>query len=146
MSAEIIDGKALSASLRGKITERAERFEKTYGRKVGLAVIKVGANPASEVYVRNKIKACADTGIRSFSYDLPEETEEGDIISLGPPAQCRRERGRYTRAASAARRDKRKARACGNRARKGRRRFSRRKRGRDLCSVCPAPSRARLPA
>lgn len=82
MSAEIIDGKALSASLRGKIAERAERFEKTYGRKVGLAVIKVGANPASEVYVRNKIKACADTGIRSFSYDLPEETEEGDIISL----------------------------------------------------------------
>lgn len=82
MSAEIIDGKALSASLRGKITERAERFKKTYGRKVGLAVIKVGANPASEVYVRNKIKACADTGIRSFSYDLPEETEEGDIISL----------------------------------------------------------------
>ena len=82
MSAEIINGKALSASLRGKITERAERFEKASGRKVGLAVIKVGANPASEVYVRNKIKACADTGIRSFSYDLPEEAEEGDIISL----------------------------------------------------------------
>ena len=82
MSAKIIDGKALSASIREQMKGEAERFENTYGRKVGLAVIKVGANPASEVYVRNKIKACEEVGVKSFSYNLPEETAEADIIDL----------------------------------------------------------------
>ncbi|MBQ7227938.1 MAG: bifunctional methylenetetrahydrofolate dehydrogenase/methenyltetrahydrofolate cyclohydrolase FolD [Clostridia bacterium] len=82
MSAKIIDGKALSASIREQMKGEAERFENTYGRKVGLAVIKVGANPASEVYVRNKIKACEEVGVKSFSYNLPEETAEADIIDI----------------------------------------------------------------
>ena len=56
--AEIIDGKALSAALKEDIAVEAKKFEDTYDRKVGLAVVKVGNNPASEVYVRNKIIAC----------------------------------------------------------------------------------------
>ncbi|MBR6788322.1 MAG: bifunctional methylenetetrahydrofolate dehydrogenase/methenyltetrahydrofolate cyclohydrolase FolD [Clostridia bacterium] len=82
MPAKIIDGKALSLSIREQMKSEAERFETTFGRKVGLAVIKVGANPASEVYVRNKIKACEDVGVRSFSYNLPEEIAESDVMDL----------------------------------------------------------------
>lgn len=61
---------------------RAAEFEKRYGRKIGLAVVKVGNDPASEVYVRNKIKACAEVGLKSFSYDLPEDTPEAALIEL----------------------------------------------------------------
>lgn len=82
MSAEIIDGKALSASIKAELKTEAEKFECAYGRKVGLAVVKVGDNPASEVYVRNKIKACEETGIKSLSFNLPKETPESEIISL----------------------------------------------------------------
>lgn len=82
MSAERIDGKAISLSLRESMKPRAAEFEKRYGRKIGLAVVKVGNNPASEVYVRNKIKACAEVGLKSFSYDLPEDTPEAALIEL----------------------------------------------------------------
>lgn len=82
MSAQIIDGKALSLSIKESLKGEAAKFEQTYGRKVGLAVIKVGANPASEVYVRNKIKACEEVGVKSFSYNLPEDTQEGALIEL----------------------------------------------------------------
>lgn len=80
--AEIIDGKALSAALKEKIAVDAKKFEDTYGRKVGLAVVKVGNNPASEVYVRNKIIACEKVGVRSFSHNLPEDEKEADLLSL----------------------------------------------------------------
>ena len=82
MSAERIDGKAISLSLRESMKPRAAEFEKRYGRKIGLAVVKVGNDPASEVYVRNKIKACAEVGLKSFSYDLPEDTPEAALIKL----------------------------------------------------------------
>lgn len=82
MSAKIIDGKALSLSIRESLKTEAARFESKYGRKVGLAVIKAGNNPASEVYVRNKIKACEDVGVKSFSYNLPEETGEAELSEL----------------------------------------------------------------
>lgn len=82
MSAERIDGKAISLSLRESMKPRVAEFEKRYGRKIGLAVVKVGNNPASEVYVRNKIKACAEVGLKSFSYDLPEDTPEAALIEL----------------------------------------------------------------
>ena len=80
--AEIIDGKALSASIRENIAAEAKRFESEYGRKVGLAVVKIGNNPASEVYVRNKIIACEKTGVRSFSHDLPESVGEDEVLAL----------------------------------------------------------------
>ncbi len=82
MSAKIIDGKALSLSVRENLKFEAARFEKKYGRKVGLAVIKVGDNPASEVYVRNKIKACEDVGVKSFSYNLPGSASESELSEL----------------------------------------------------------------
>ena len=80
--AEIIDGKALSASIREDIAAEAKRFESEYGRKIGLAVVKIGNNPASEVYVRNKIIACEKTGVRSFSHDLPESVGEDEVLAL----------------------------------------------------------------
>ena len=79
---KIIDGKAISASVRKTLIGRAADFEKKYGRKVGLAVVKVGANPASEVYVRNKILACEEVGVKSFSYNLPEEVSERELLEL----------------------------------------------------------------
>lgn len=80
--ATIIDGKALSAKIKEDIRVRALEFESKFARKVGLAVIKVGNNPASEVYVRNKILACEATGIKSFSYNLPESALEEDVLAL----------------------------------------------------------------
>ena len=66
--AEIIDGKAVAAEIKQKIKERAERFLALRGRRVGLAVVKVGEDPASAVYVRNKIKACEQCGIASSAF------------------------------------------------------------------------------
>ena len=60
----VIDGKALAAKLRGQIRERAEAFRAERGFEIGLAVVLVGEDPASQVYVRNKIKACEEAGIR----------------------------------------------------------------------------------
>ncbi len=82
MPGRIIDGKALSQSIKEKIKDKALLFEKTNGRKIGLAVIKVGNNPASEVYVKNKILACEATGIRSFSYNVPAVVKQQEIIDL----------------------------------------------------------------
>ena len=54
----LIDGKKLAANIRGEIREKVEQFESERGRQIGLAVVLVGEDPASQVYVRNKIKAC----------------------------------------------------------------------------------------
>ena len=78
----LIDGKALAAQLRGEIKEQAENFRKQRGKDIGLAVILVGEDPASQVYVRNKIKACEEVGVKSFSYHLPAETTEQQLVSL----------------------------------------------------------------
>ncbi len=82
MSATLIDGKKVSAELRGEIKADASAFEQKYGRKIGLAVILVGENPASKVYVRNKILACEETGVRSFEYYLPETSTTEEVIDL----------------------------------------------------------------
>ena len=75
---KIIDGKALAARLRGELKEKLEKS----GKEVGLAVVIVGDNPASKIYVRNKVKACAEVGIRSYSYELPADTAQEDLESL----------------------------------------------------------------
>lgn len=80
--AEIIDGKALAAKFRSEVLVRANDFENRYGRKVGLAVVRVGSDPASAVYVRNKIKACNECNIHSFSYDLDEGVSGEQLIEL----------------------------------------------------------------
>ena len=82
MSATLIDGKKLSAQIREEIAVDAQKFENKYGRKLGLAVILVGENPASQVYVRNKVKACEQTGIASFGYYLPESSTTEEVIEL----------------------------------------------------------------
>ena len=74
----IIDGKALSAELRAELKEKIEKTE----RKPGLAVVIVGEDPASQIYVRNKIKACRELGIRSYSYELPETASQEELEKL----------------------------------------------------------------
>lgn len=79
---EIIDGKKLSAKLRAEIAEKANRFKEKSGRQIGLAVVLVGEDPASQVYVRNKIKACGEVGIKSYAYYLSENVGQGDVEEL----------------------------------------------------------------
>lgn len=74
----LIDGKAVSAAERESIKEQILQMNV----KPGLAVILVGEDPASQVYVRNKKKACADVGIYSESYDLPAETSQDELLAL----------------------------------------------------------------
>ena len=75
----IIDGKAHSAKLRAEIKLRAEKYFERTGRRVGLAVVLVGNDPASQVYVRNKIKACEEAGIKSFANYLPEDATQSQV-------------------------------------------------------------------
>ena len=78
----LIDGKALAAKMRQELCEQVRQFRSERGKEIGLAVVLVGDNQASQVYVRNKIKACEEVGIRSYSYHLPEETGEEQLLSL----------------------------------------------------------------
>jgi methylenetetrahydrofolate dehydrogenase (NADP+)/methenyltetrahydrofolate cyclohydrolase len=80
--AKIIDGKAVAAKQRLKTADRAKAFTARFGRKPGLAVVQVGEDPASTVYVRNKRRSSAETGIESFAHDLPASTPEADLIKL----------------------------------------------------------------
>ena len=80
MAAQIIDGKAIAARVRAEVAKCAERFSKEYGRQVGLAVIVAGEDPASAIYVRNKINACGEAGIRSFSYAFPATVTESALL------------------------------------------------------------------
>ena len=79
--AKIIDGKAISKAIKDEVKQQVEEW-KQQGITVTLAVIQVGSNQASTVYVNNKKKACEDTGIRSLSYELPEETTQEELLSL----------------------------------------------------------------
>ena len=78
MSAVILDGKALAA----KVKERVARETAKLSRRPGLAVILVGENPASQVYVRNKVQDCSDCGIACFDYHLPADTPEEELLQL----------------------------------------------------------------
>ena len=79
--AEIIDGKRISQEIKDELKERVAQL-KQEGKEATLAVIQVGSDPASSVYVNNKKKACAYVGIRSLSYELPEETTETELLDL----------------------------------------------------------------
>jgi methylenetetrahydrofolate dehydrogenase (NADP+)/methenyltetrahydrofolate cyclohydrolase len=80
MSARIIDGKGIAKKLRGEHRERVERLVSRHDLRPGLTVILVGADPASQVYVRNKIGACREVGIRSELIELPAEITEADLL------------------------------------------------------------------
>lgn len=78
---KIIDGKLIASEMRKKIkSDVAEQAKE--GKEIGLAVILVGDNQASQVYVRNKIKACEEVGIKSYAYYLPAETPQNDLCGL----------------------------------------------------------------
>lgn len=79
--AQIIDGKAISAQIKDELKEKVAAM-KEQGVEVTLAVIQVGNDPASSVYVGNKKKACAYIGIRSLAYELPEETTQQELLDL----------------------------------------------------------------
>jgi methylenetetrahydrofolate dehydrogenase (NADP+)/methenyltetrahydrofolate cyclohydrolase len=81
MSARIIDGKALAKTLRVEFRERVDEL-KAKGVQPGLAVVLVGENPASKVYVGNKVKACEECGVQSFRHTLPADETEAELLAL----------------------------------------------------------------
>ncbi|MBR7098509.1 MAG: bifunctional methylenetetrahydrofolate dehydrogenase/methenyltetrahydrofolate cyclohydrolase FolD [Clostridia bacterium] len=80
--AQRIDGKLISAQIRGEISEECKAFVEQNGFAPGLAVIIVGENPASQVYVRNKKKACEEVGFYSEVHELPEATTQAELNAL----------------------------------------------------------------
>jgi methylenetetrahydrofolate dehydrogenase (NADP+)/methenyltetrahydrofolate cyclohydrolase len=82
MSARIIDGKTISADLRGKVKDAVHRLRRDRGIVPGLAVVLIGKNPASEVYVRNKSKAVTESGMHPFDQNLPESVSEAELLDL----------------------------------------------------------------
>ncbi len=79
--AQIIDGKVISTQIKDELKLKVAELKAT-GKEVTLAVIQVGNDPASSVYVGNKKKACEYVGIRSLAYELPEETKEQELLNL----------------------------------------------------------------
>ena len=82
MGAILLDGKAVAARVRADVAQRAAAFAAQHGRAPGLAVVQVGEDPASSVYVRNKRKSSLEAGIESFAHDLPASTPETRILAL----------------------------------------------------------------
>jgi methylenetetrahydrofolate dehydrogenase (NADP+)/methenyltetrahydrofolate cyclohydrolase len=82
MTAKILDGKAIAARLRADISLQVNKRLEQGLRAPGLAVVLVGADPASEIYVRHKRKACEQVGFESFAYNLPSDTSEPAVLAL----------------------------------------------------------------
>ena len=82
MTATIIDGKAIAAGLRARVTAEVRRVGAAHGLVPGVAVVMVGHNPASEVYVRSKTRQVAEAGMRSFDHRLPETATEAELLAL----------------------------------------------------------------
>lgn len=80
--ANVIDGKAYAAGLRQRIAAAVSQLQETHGLKPGLAVVLVGEDPASQVYVRNKAKQTAECGMNSFEHRLDAATSEADVLAL----------------------------------------------------------------
>ncbi|RBI86602.1 bifunctional methylenetetrahydrofolate dehydrogenase/methenyltetrahydrofolate cyclohydrolase FolD [Rhodosalinus halophilus] len=82
MTAEIIDGKAFAARIRGEVAGQVAALRRDHGIVPGLAVVLVGEDPASQVYVRNKHKQTVEAGMESFEHRLPVETSEEELLAL----------------------------------------------------------------
>ena len=80
--ANIINGKEISAQIRAEISEKVKEYNERTGKLPGLAVVIVGENPASQVYVRNKKKACEQVGFNSWVYEMPESTTQEELNAL----------------------------------------------------------------
>jgi methylenetetrahydrofolate dehydrogenase (NADP+)/methenyltetrahydrofolate cyclohydrolase len=82
MAARVIDGKAIAAAVRSRVAEEVVAYEARVGRVPTLATVIVGEDPASEIYVANKHRACAEAGIGSVHHGLPGETSEAELLEL----------------------------------------------------------------
>ena len=82
MTAQVIDGRKLAGEVKGQVRSAVDVAVARGRRRPALAVVKVGDNPASQVYVRNKRKACEEVGIRSVAHDLAHSTSEIDLLAL----------------------------------------------------------------
>ncbi len=82
MAGTIIDGKAIAADIRREVREESDRLEARGKRRPGLAVVLVGDDPASRIYVRNKRSACEECGLISVSHDLPHSATQTELLSL----------------------------------------------------------------
>jgi methylenetetrahydrofolate dehydrogenase (NADP+)/methenyltetrahydrofolate cyclohydrolase len=82
MTARIIDGKAIAAKLRARVAAEVQRLRAAHQLEPGLAVVLVGENPASAVYVRSKAKQTVEAGMRSFDHRLPETVSEAELLAL----------------------------------------------------------------
>ena len=80
-SAKILDGKAVAARIRADLAKQVAALA-SRGVQPGLAVVLVGEDPASQIYVRNKTKACAEVGIRTFDHRLPASTTKAELLAL----------------------------------------------------------------
>src|SRR5262245_14647028 len=80
--ATLLDGKQLAQTMQAEVAAGAADFARAYGRKPGLAAVLVGDNPASQVYVRNKRKACEKAGIESWLHHLPASTTQAELLDL----------------------------------------------------------------
>ncbi|WP_417257957.1 bifunctional methylenetetrahydrofolate dehydrogenase/methenyltetrahydrofolate cyclohydrolase FolD [Celeribacter sp.] len=82
MTAQLIDGKAFAATVRAKVADHVARLKEAQNLTPGLAVVLVGDDPASEVYVRSKGKLTVEVGMKSFEHKLPADTSEADLLAL----------------------------------------------------------------
>lgn len=88
MTAKIIDGKAIAQEVKNKLKLKVAEFKSKFNKDITLAVILVGENPASQVYVRNKIKACEEVGIKSLTFYLPENGTEQEVVDVVRDLAC----------------------------------------------------------
>lgn len=82
MTAKIIDGKAFAQTLRGRVAEHVARLKADHGLTPGLAVVIVGEDPASQVYVRNKARQTEEVGMHSIKFELPENVTQSELVTL----------------------------------------------------------------
>ena len=82
MTATVFDGKAFAAKVRAQVQAHVARLREEHGLQPGLAVVLVGANPASQVYVKNKHASTTEVGMASFEHRLPADTSEADLLAL----------------------------------------------------------------
>jgi methylenetetrahydrofolate dehydrogenase (NADP+)/methenyltetrahydrofolate cyclohydrolase len=82
MTAQIIDGKVIAAELRARVAEEVTRVKRDHGLTPGLAVVLVGNDPASEVYVRSKHTQTQAAGMASFEHKLPSDVSQDDLLAL----------------------------------------------------------------
>ena len=82
MSAQIIDGKAIAATIRGEIKVEVDEMKAKYGKVPGLATVLVGARKDSQTYVRMKKRACEEAGITSFGHDLPADISQEELLKV----------------------------------------------------------------